>query len=302
MRSGWESLDEDQQAAGVASYVAAYRAAMLVATAGVIALVAWLESNGVNEDRVWAFGYWAIGVLVVVGMLAVLMAREPQSERRQDAHDGGSSTARLVRTAIGAFADFAAKPQAIAIALFVVLFKFCDAFAGVMTGPFVIDIGFDKATYAAIVKGVGFAAVLAGGVAGGLIARSLPMVQSLWIAALLQMASNLMFSWQALAGVDAGVLTATIMVENFTGGIGTVIFVAYLSGLCTTPAHTATQFALLTAFASVGRTVLSALSGYVAEYSGWFTFFILSAAMAVPALALLAWLQAQGHFAEERAD
>ena len=54
-----------------------------------------------------------------------------------------------------------------------------------------------------------------------------------------------------------------------TGAIGTVIFVAYLSALCKNPLHTATQYALLTALASVGRIYLSSASGYVAEATGW---------------------------------
>ena len=50
------------------------------------------------------------------------------------------------------------------------------------------------------------------------------------------MASNLVFTWQALVGVNTWALTVTIIVENFTGAIGTVIFVAYLSALCQQPA------------------------------------------------------------------
>ena len=64
------------------------------------------------------------------------------------------------------------------------------------------------------------------------------------------------------------------MVENFTSAIGTVIFVAYLSALCKNPLHTATQFALLTALAAVGRTYLSSGAGFVAEATGWAWFFV----------------------------
>jgi PAT family beta-lactamase induction signal transducer AmpG len=92
-------------------------------------------------------------------------------------------------------------------------------------------------------------------------------------------------------------LTAAIVVENFTGAIGTVIFVAYISALCGNPLHTATQYALLSALASTGRTVLSAGSGFLVEAIGWPLFFIATAAAALPSLALLAWLQGRRHFA-----
>ncbi len=137
-----------------------------------------------------------------------------------------------------------------------------------------------------------------GGFAGGALARAYPLATCLWIGALLQMASNLIFTWQAVVGVNIWALTVTIIVENFTGAIGTVIFVAYLSALCNIPLHTATQYALLTALAAVGRTYLSAGAGYVAQWTGWPMFFVISALTALPSLVLLVWLQRRGHFTE----
>jgi PAT family beta-lactamase induction signal transducer AmpG len=179
---------------------------------------------------------------------------------------------------------------------FVVLFKFTDALAGAMTAPFVIKIGFTRDEYAAIIKGVGFAATLAGGFAGGFVARAYPLSVSLWIGGILQALANLAFSWQAVVGANAAVLAFAITVENFTSAIGTVIFVAYLSALCRNPLHTATQYALLTALAAVGRTYLSAGAGFLVDAFGWVWFFAICAAAAIPSLVLLAWLQWNGHF------
>jgi len=76
-----------------------------------------------------------------------------------------------------------------------------------------------------------------------------------------------------------------------------VIFVAYLSALCQNPRHTATQYALLTALAAVGRTYLSSGAGFVAKAAGWPLFFVICVLVAVPSLVLLAWLDRRGHFA-----
>jgi PAT family beta-lactamase induction signal transducer AmpG len=92
-------------------------------------------------------------------------------------------------------------------------------------------------------------------------------------------------------------LALAITIEYFTSAIGTVIFVAYLSALCKNPLHTATQYALLTALASLGRTVFSAGAGYVAKATGWPLFFAICVVVAVPSLILLAYLQRRGHFA-----
>jgi PAT family beta-lactamase induction signal transducer AmpG len=177
-----------------------------------------------------------------------------------------------------------------------VLFKFTDALSGAMTGPFVIQLGFSRNEYAAIIKGVGLAATLVGGFAGGFVARAYPLATSLWIGGVLQAMANLAFSWQAIVGHDIAMLTFAITVENFTSAIGTVIFVAYLSALCRNPLHTATQYALLTALSAVGRTYLSAGAGYVAAATGWAWFFAICALVALPSLLLLWWLQRQGHF------
>jgi MFS transporter, PAT family, beta-lactamase induction signal transducer AmpG len=128
--------------------------------------------------------------------------------------------------------------------------------------------------------------------------RALPLATSLWIGGILQMASNLTFSWLAIIGVSVPALVTTIIIENFTGAIGTVVFVAYLSALCRDRAHTATQYALLTALAAVGRTTLASGGGFIAEYSGWAMFFVITALSAIPSLLLLAWLQRRSHFAK----
>ena len=90
--------------------------------------------------------------------------------------------------------------------------------------------------------------------------------------------------------------TRSISAENFTSAIGTVMFVAYLSALCKNPLHTATQYALLTALAAVGRTYLSSGAGFIAEATGWVWFFVICAAAGIPSLLLLVWLQRREHF------
>ena len=312
-----ETLPENDQAAGMASYVAAYRIGTLVSTAGALFLVSGFESLGLGKGNAWAAGYLAMAAMIVVGIVTVLMASEPDTHVSEQAESTEApkipvirvgaffaslallwflKRSRIARVAYWAFADFFTRDMAVVVLAFVVLYKLCDAFAGAMTAPFVIDLGFSRNDYAAIVKGVGLAATLIGGFAGGTLARAYPLVTSLWIGAFLQMASNLVFTWQALVGVNLWALTLTIVVENFTGAIGTVIFVAYLSSLCGNPLHTATQYALLTALAAVGRTYLSAGAGFIAERTGWASFFVISALTALPSLALLLWLQRRGHF------
>jgi MFS transporter, PAT family, beta-lactamase induction signal transducer AmpG len=293
-----ESLPESEQAAGMASYVAAYRIGMLVSTAGALFLVSGFESTGIPKSSAWMWGYVVMAALVLIGTATALAATEPEPSLRAEAATSSETAfARVMHAAIGAFSEFLARKDAWAALAFVVLYKFTDAFSGTMTAPFVIDLGFSRNDYAAIVKGVGLAATLIGGFAGGFVARRYSLSASLWIGGVLQAVANLSFSWLALAGLSQWALAFAITAENFTSAIGTVIFVAYLSALCRNPLHTATQYALLTALAAVGRTYLSSGAGFVAKATGWPLFFMICVVVAVPSLILLTWLQRRGHFA-----
>jgi PAT family beta-lactamase induction signal transducer AmpG len=284
-----ERLDESRAAAGMANYVAGYRVALLVSTAGAFEIATLAQQSGFAGNAGWAVTYAAMAALLGVGLLATLLSGEPAAGD-SSWRAGAPLAARFRAAAIDPFVDFVRRRDWLLILLFVVCFKLADAMAGVMTAPFVIDIGFSRTDYGRVVKIFGFAATLAGGFAGGAVARRLPVLPGLWLAGWAQALSNLLFVWLALAGPHMQALVVTNIAENFAGGFGTVIFVAYLSGLCGTRAYTATQYALLSALAAVARTVLAAPAGVLAAALGWPVFFALTALAAAPGLMLLWWL------------
>ncbi len=294
-----ESLPENEQAAGMASYVAAYRIGSLVSGAGALFLVAGLQGH-VSDHAAWTLCYVVMAGCILVGVAATLLAKEPEKSAVAGAnhatHAGESPFRRTFRTAIDSFRDFLSHRLAIAALCFVTLFKLADALAFSLLTPFVLGLGFSLTEVATVRNGIGFVAAVLGGFAGGFIARAFSLSTSLWIGAVLQTVMILAFSGQALVGMDLTVLSITTAIEFFFDSVGTVIFVAYLSALCRNPLYTATQFALLTALAAVGRNVVSLTSGYIAYATGWVWFFLICALTGIPALILLAFLQRRGHF------
>src|SRR6185436_12016394 len=127
-------------------------------------------------------------------------ATEPErSKAAERAHSGVAPMQRLFTTVTGAFEDFFLREGvlvAVMVMVFVVLFKLTDALAGVMTGPFTQAIGVTRNEYATIIKGVGLVALLAGGFAGGYVARAFPLAVSLWIGGIVQALANFAFAWQ----------------------------------------------------------------------------------------------------------
>src|SRR5260370_32376787 len=125
---------------------------MLASTAGALFPVSGFESGlGLGKDASWTAGYLVMAALVVVGIATMLIAREPENSAVAAAeHAAHARENPLVRVAIAAYAsfgEFLARDMAMVVLIFVVLYKLCDAFAGAMTAPFVIDLGFSRNDY-----------------------------------------------------------------------------------------------------------------------------------------------------------
>ena len=177
-----ESLPQSEQAAGMASFVAAYRVGMLASTIGALHFVSGFEARTVARPAAWTAGYLAMASLVLVGVATTLVATEPDRSAASEVLQSGAArcTGWCMPLAARLLSSSPARWRWCVLA-FVMLYKFCDAFAGAMTAPFVIDLGFSRTDYANIVKGVGLAATLIGGFAGGYVARVLPLTTCLWI-------------------------------------------------------------------------------------------------------------------------
>ena len=268
-----ELLADREQGAGAAATQVGYRIGMLASGAGALYLASAFG---------WRGAYMVMACLVVVGMAAVLLTREPETAR--------PARENWLRAAIvEPFADFMTRNDWLVILLFVVLYKTGDAVAGWMAGPFYISIGFDKVEIASISKVFGLVASMAGVIFGGWLVLRVGIMRALLIGGVVQALSNLAYIAQLWAGHDIGMLAVTIATENVTGGIGSAAFVAYLSRLCN-PAFTATQYALLSALAAVSRTFIASGGGWFADRLGWAPFFTASTLLCVPGLLLLLYL------------
>ncbi len=217
-------------------------------------------------------------------------------------------------TLLSGLADYFAQPGAKAILVFVVLYKLGDAFAGALLTPFLLQgMAFSQAEVGLINKIFGIWLSILGALLGGGLMLRVGLYRALMVFGILQMASNLGFWWLAVNGqaalpgfvmpafdlgfvklaqatpVDGGLLLV-IASENLTGGMGTAAFVAFLMSL-TSQRFSATQYALLSAFASIGRVWVGPLAGVLAGSIGWPMFFVVSTVMALPALAMLRWLR-----------
>lgn len=269
-------LHANERGVGAGMSVFGYRIAML--TSGAVALIL--------ADHVgWRITFWLMAGLMGVGIGASLWAPEPIR--------GAPPPATLREAVAGPLRDFFGRRQALLILAFVVLYKFGDAFAGTLTTAFLLrGAGFSLTEVGTVNKGFGILAVIFGAVAGGAIMARLGLYRSLMMFGVLQAVSNLMFMVLAWTEKNYGLMVAAVGIENFAGGMGTVAFVALLMALCT-PKFTATQYALLSAVAAVGRLYLGPVAGFLVERIGWAAFFLATTGAAVPGLLVLVALREQ---------
>ena len=188
---------------------------------------------------------------------------------------------KSLKEAVGApLAEFFSRPTALGFLAVIVLYKLGDAFASALQTAFLIGgLGFSS-TEVGAAKGLGIVATLIGAFIGGLLMTRSGLVRSLLIFGVLQAVSNLGFVVLAVVGKSAGALTAAVVIENVTGGMGTAAFVALVMSLCDAR-YTATQFALLSSLEALGRVFVGRPSADLVEIVGWTQFFVLTVVAAL---------------------
>jgi PAT family beta-lactamase induction signal transducer AmpG len=272
-----ELLAEDEQGAGAAATQWGYRFGMIASSVGALYAASAFG---------WPLAYLGMANLALVGVVTALFTHEPV---RPSASATGSSWEMLRRAVVDPFREFATRPRWLTILVFIVLYRFGDALAGGMASAFYVQLGFSKLEIANVVKLFGVLATLLGVAAGGMLDHRVGTGRALVGAGVLAALSNFVFVGLAYAGHDLRALTGAVFTENFTSGIVSAAFVAYLSRLCNAE-FTATQYALLSSLAATGRTLLAASGGWFAEQLGWPLFFALTALAAVPGLGLALYL------------
>jgi PAT family beta-lactamase induction signal transducer AmpG len=255
---------------GAAVSVTGYRIAMLVS--GALALV-------LAGPLGWRLTYLLMAGLMMVGVMATLFGPEPEAVARPP---------QSLKEAIsGPLTEFFERPASWAFLALIILYKIGDAFAGSLTTAFLIrGPGFSIAEVGAINKGLGLLATIFGALYGGVMLARLGLYRSLMIFGILQAVSNLSFMVLAYAGKVYSIMVAAVAFENLAGGMGTAAFVAFLMALCD-HRYTATQFALFSALASLGRVFVGPPSGYLSSEVGWVIFFFITFLAALPGLILL---------------
>lgn len=274
-----EMLSDREQGSGTALFVNAYKMSTLVP--GSLSLI-------LSDFLSWQIVFSITALFMLPGVFTTLLIREPSIY--------GEPPRTLREAVVLPFKEFIERSgwsHAAMILAFIFLYKLGDSMATALATPFYMDLGFSRTQIGLVAKNAGLWASLAGGILGAVWLEKTGVNRGLWIFGVLQAVAILGFALLAKVGASApGVVPDTFLlglvigVEAFAVGLGTAAFTAYIA-TATDSRYTATQFALFTSLAAVPRTFFNALTGYIVAHTGWFEFFLICFALALPGMLLL---------------
>ncbi len=301
---------------GTPTSVARHDVTGFLAVLAAVALGAWLSERYAAGAARWLVGSWLEGHVAQADLRAKWLELCALMLGLGLTLPLAAWAARRARfeTLLAGLRTYFAQPGAAGFLAFIVLYKLGDAFSGSLMTPFLLQaMAYSSAQVGVVNKVIGLWLTIAGALAGGAIMIRLGLWRSLMVFGVLQMVSNLGFWWLAHVGqnalpgltvpafdfgfvhlaqpttIDGGLLLA-VALENVASGMGTAAFVAFLMSLCN-HRFTATHFALLSAFASIGRVWVGPLAGVLAQTIGWPSFFVFATLSALPGLVLLVALR-----------
>jgi PAT family beta-lactamase induction signal transducer AmpG len=287
-----EYLTEEELGFGSSMSMYGYRIAMLLSGGLGIGLVGdggsgLATGTGTAAARMdwhlsWHQLYFVMAALMLVGISATLWAPEPSLKE--------APPRTLASAVLDPFREFLRRKGAWVLLLFVFLYKLGDALSGAMLTPYYVHIGFQNADIGLIAKTFGLISSMVGLLIGSTLMFYIGTYRSLWFFGILQGLSTAAFALLSFTGPQNWALAVTVMFEDMSSGMGNAAFIAFLSTL-TNRRYTATQFAILSSIATLGRNFFAGFSGNMVQNLGWVDFYYTCGLIAVPGLLMLFWMR-----------
>lgn len=267
--------NQEKEIDGATMYVLGYRIGNVISGAGAIGLAAVLTWNEV---------YFINALILLIGMAAVLWAKEPQTVETKEVKREKNVFTYAVIEPLRLFME---RPYWLAALVVVFCYRLSDSYFAPMAYPFYDDLGFTKAEIAYISKLYGMGATIIGGLLGGYFLTKVGLLRGLLIFAFVQGLTTALYIPLYYIGHDVWFLMLTISLENLSSGMATTAIIAFMSVLCH-KGHTATQYALLSSLPGFARDIFASTSGWVLDQTSWPEFFVVSALLTLPG-AVFCW-------------
>lgn len=236
----------------------------------------------------WRAAYLCMAAAMAPGVIAALVAPEPDSDREAPHHE-----LNLIETIIAPIRELIVRlgPMAVPILLLVAGFRMPGYIASAMAIPLFKSLNYSNADIATVTKVFGFWLAIGATMLGGFIVPRIGMMATLMLGTVAGSASHLALAWLAAHGDHAGgefwVFATAVSIDSFAYAFASFVLITYMSTLTTTELA-GSQFALLTSLVALPGSLLAAGSGFVIEHLGFERYFEVTSLIGLP-VALLCW-------------
>ncbi|MBI3544395.1 MAG: MFS transporter [Deltaproteobacteria bacterium] len=271
---------------------ASFRLAMVFCTGALVVVAGLLERRGFAVAASWRwavlFGAFVYGALAVYATWALPKSPRDRPTARVEPHAASSY--------VEAFTSFFSQRRAFAIVAFILVYRFGESMVTKMSGLFFLDspaaggLGFDTVQTGAVLGTCGVAALVIGGISGGVAVARFGVRACLWPMAVAMHAPNLMYVWAASARPGPSSMYLIVAVDQFAYGFGLASYMVYTMLICQRSRFQASHYAIVTALMALGAMLAGMLSGYLQSHLGYFKFFVAVCACTLPGMFLLPWL------------
>jgi len=247
-----ENVSEKHLPLASSLYIIGYRVAMAI-----VGSLGFILSDSISFNMV----YLCLSGLMMVGIITTLIS------------DEGDFIIKSRESIIEPFIDYFRKNKSLIILAFIFIYKIGDMLAFFMSVPYYLDLEYTKSQIG-YMKFIGTWMTLLGSFIGGiLLVKYNNIMKGLFYFGILQMVST--FGYVILSWVEPNLilLCSVGSFESFCSGLGTAVFISYIA-LLTNIKFTGTQYALLSSFVAIPRTIFTSQTGFLVESIGWEYFFI----------------------------
>ena len=263
-----DNLKGDDLNNGTVLFQFGNRIGYFAATAGMIAL------SGIIS---WKMVYQISAGIIAIGVLSLMFIREQKHNE---------IPANFNTMVVQPFKDFCTRQNLLLLCGFIVLYKLCNGMLGKMAYPFYYNVGFTKNDIALVSATFGSIITTLGIFFGGYVLKKFKFKTLLFWLGGIEILTSIAFAQLAITGPNIPLFFLIIIFDNIVGGMGGAVWSVYLSTLCSRQFST-TQYAFLNALTMVPLTLLGTTSGWLAAEMGWYTYFIFTGLLMLPALFII---------------
>lgn len=273
------ALPQKEQSFFVGIRTTVYRIAMLIGQGGLVAVAGWMEMSlpDGNAGTPWMVVSAILsGLFVLLALwhtLALPRAADDKAERRI------STIGRALKEFGHIFASFFKKRHVTTALLFMLLYRFPEAMLVKLISPFLLDspevggLGLSTSEVGICYGTVGMAALMLGGIAGGIVVSRGGLARWMRPMAWSMSLTCGVFVYLSMAGtVSMPVIYGCVALEQAGYGFGATAYTMYLIFYSQGPNKTA-HYAICTGMMALGMMLPGMMAGMVQEMLGYELFF-----------------------------